>query len=290
MKQKKILTEEELNDAVDLLIERDRITAESIVYGIPRGGVYVADMIKAKVGCTVTSKADHATHIVDDLIDSGATMQKYSMYGGVKCALFDRSQSWLVFPWEIDGAVDTSAFDIVTRMLQRIGEDVGRDGLKDTPKRVVKSWEELYAGYSMNPDEILGRTFDNEESYNQMIVLKDIEFFSMCEHHLMPFFGKVHIAYIPNSESGHVVGISKLARLVDCFSRRLQIQERMTKQILNAIVDALDPHGVAVFVEAQHTCMIARGVRKQNSIMVTSALHGAFEQESTRLEFLLLQK
>jgi len=171
-------------------------------------------------------------------------------------------------------------------IISAIGDDPYREGLIDTPSRVVKSWKELYSGYNQSPEEILKRTFD-ADGYDQLIILKDIEFYSTCEHHMLPFFGKAYIGYIPNSR---VVGISKLARLVDCFARRLQIQERLTKQIAEAINEHLNPLGVAVLIEAKHLCMISRGVSKQNSVMVTSELIGCMRNQEARNEFLKLAK
>lgn len=171
--------------------------------------------------------------------------------------------------------------DSVVSLLRHIGEDPNREGLVDTPKRVVKSYKELYSGYGKKVEDIL-TVFDGE-SYDQIVLLKDIEFYSTCEHHMLPFFGKAHVAYIPN---GKVVGISKLARVVEIFSRRLQNQERLTKQVAEALMVALEPKGVAVVMEAQHFCMKARGVNKQNSIMKTAEMLGNFRtQQATREEF-----
>lgn len=174
---------------------------------------------------------------------------------------------------------------LVEGLICSIGEDPERQGLRDTPSRVVKSWSTIFGGYKMDPKEILERRFASEK-YDQMIVLRDIEMFSTCEHHMLPFYGKAHIAYIPN---GHVVGLSKLARLVECFARRLQIQERLTQQIADALNEHCQPRGVAVMIEAQHLCMVARGVQKQNSVMSTSALRGLFKDEQkVREEFLCM--
>lgn len=169
-----------------------------------------------------------------------------------------------------------------------IGEDKNREGLKDTPKRIIKSWNKLYGGYSQDPHKVLGTVFEEDIKTDQgMVILKDIGFFSMCEHHALPFFGKVHIGYIPNKR---VVGISKLARLVEVFARRLQIQEKMTNQIADTLQEVLDPLGVIVVVEAQHLCMVARGVEKQTSVMITSRVTGAFKDQTgiARNEFLKL--
>lgn len=171
----------------------------------------------------------------------------------------------------------------IRKIFDYIGEDRGREGLLETPKRVLKSWEHLYSGYKSNPKEILGRVFI-EGACDEMVVLKNIEFYSICEHHLLPFFGKISIGYIPDSK---VVGISKLARLVEVYSRRLQIQEKMTAQIADTLMEVLQPKGVMVVAEAKHMCMVMRGVEKQNSLMLTSAIRGLFKSDHrTREEFM----
>ncbi len=170
------------------------------------------------------------------------------------------------------------------QILSELGEDVHRDGLQKTPERMAKSVQYLTKGYKMDARAILnGARF--EESYSEMVIVKDIELYSLCEHHMLPFFGKAHIAYIPN---GYITGLSKLARVVECYARRLQVQERMTHQILDAINDTLHPQGVAVVIEARHLCMMMRGVQKQNSVTTTSAFCGQFEKEPTRSEFIRL--
>jgi GTP cyclohydrolase I len=169
-------------------------------------------------------------------------------------------------------------------ILTDLGEDVTREGLEKTPMRVAKSNLFLTQGYKMNAVDIINSA-KFKESYSEMVIVKDIELYSMCEHHMLPFFGKAHIAYIPN---GYITGLSKLARVVDCFSRRLQVQERMTHQILDAVKEALNPLGVAVVIEAKHLCMMMRGVQKQNSSTTTSAFCGEFENDKTRSEFLRL--
>jgi GTP cyclohydrolase I len=168
--------------------------------------------------------------------------------------------------------------------IRLIGEDPERDGLRKTPERMAKAIQFMTNGYEVDARAILnGAKF--KESYSEMVIVKDIELYSLCEHHLLPFFGKAHVAYIPN---GYITGLSKLARVVDCYARRLQVQERMTNQILNAINDTLHPQGVAVVIEAKHLCMMMRGVQKQNSITTTSAFCGQFEDERTRSEFIRL--
>ena len=170
------------------------------------------------------------------------------------------------------------------QILTELGEDADRDGLQETPVRVAKALQALTRGYHQDPKAVL-RAATFEDDYSQMVIVKDIEFYSLCEHHMLPFFGKVHIAYIPN---GHITGLSKLARIVDIFSRRLQVQERLTRQIKDCIEEALHPLGVMVVIEARHLCMQMRGVQKQNAITTTSDFCGAFERQSTRSEFLEL--
>ena len=169
-------------------------------------------------------------------------------------------------------------------VLKLIGEDPEREGLVKTPMRVAKAMQGLTRGYTMDAHKVLTDALF-EEKYNQMVIVKDIDFFSMCEHHMLPFYGKAHVAYIPN---GYITGLSKIARVVDIFSHRLQVQERLTQQIKDCIQDTLKPMGVMVVVEAKHMCMQMRGVEKQNSITTTSAFSGAFEQAKTREEFMNL--
>ncbi len=174
--------------------------------------------------------------------------------------------------------------DLVREMLVRMGEDPGREGLVRTPERVAKAMEFLTKGYHEDPREVLNDALFTVD-YDEMVIVKDIEMFSMCEHHMLPFFGKVHIAYIPN---GKVIGLSKLPRLVELFSRRLQVQERMTRQVAEAIEEMIQPQGVGVVIEARHLCMMMRGVEKQHSAAVTSAMLGVFRDIDTRTEFLSL--
>ena len=169
-------------------------------------------------------------------------------------------------------------------IIEELGENTERDGLLKTPERAAKAMQFLTQGYQQDAAEILkGAMF--KEDYNDMVIVKDIELYSLCEHHILPFFGKAHIAYIPN---GHIVGLSKLPRIVDVFARRLQVQERLTHQILDCINDTLKPEGVAVVIEASHMCMMMRGVQKQNSVTTTSGFRGAFQNIETRTEFLNL--
>jgi GTP cyclohydrolase I len=169
-------------------------------------------------------------------------------------------------------------------IIENLGEDVNREGLEKTPERVAKAMQFLTHGYGLDPLEILKSALFTEE-HKQMIVVKDIEVYSMCEHHMLPFFGKAHVAYIPN---GKIVGLSKIPRIVDAYARRMQVQERLTDQIKDCIQEALNPLGVAVVIEAQHMCMQMRGIQKQNSVTTTSSFTGAFEKDKTRKEFISL--
>jgi GTP cyclohydrolase I len=174
---------------------------------------------------------------------------------------------------------------LIEELLQEIGEEPGRQGLLRTPGRVARSFEFLTQGYQLDPQKILNDAVF-EESYNEMLIVKDIDFYSLCEHHLLPFFGRAHVAYIPN---GRIVGLSKIARLVEMYSRRLQVQERLTNEIARVIEKVLQPRGVGVIIEAQHLCMMMRGVQKQNSYAISSAMVGEFESDpKTRGEFMQL--
>ena len=174
--------------------------------------------------------------------------------------------------------------EYVRKMLEEIGEDPTREGLRDTPQRVDKAMRFLTSGYALDPDKVLNNALFDVE-YDEMVIVTDIDFFSLCEHHLLPFFGKCHVAYLPDKK---VIGLSKLARLVEMFSRRLQVQERLTTQIAQTLLERLKPLGVGVVIEAQHMCMIMRGVEKQNSRAVTSSMLGTFRSPGTRSEFLEL--
>ncbi len=175
--------------------------------------------------------------------------------------------------------------DLVAEMIRRLGDDPEREGMAKTPERVEKAMRFLTHGYRSSPEEVIGDALFAEQHHN-MVLVKDIEMYSLCEHHLLPFFGKVHVAYIPN---GQIMGLSKTARLVEVFSRRFQVQERLTEQIAQALWDIVSPQGVGVIIEAHHLCMMMRGVEKQNSVTITSAMRGAFlEDPATRDEFLRL--
>jgi GTP cyclohydrolase I len=184
-----------------------------------------------------------------------------------------------------DRAVDLKRIQAaVEEILRAVGEDPNREGLRETPQRVARMYKELFSGLNQDPKEILKKTFT--QKYDEMVVVRDIDFQSMCEHHLLPFFGKAHVAYLPN---GKIVGLSKLARVVEVLARRPQVQERMTEELADLIMDELQPRGVGVILEASHTCMTVRGVRKTNSVCTTSAMRGSFaSRESTRSELMSL--
>jgi GTP cyclohydrolase IA len=190
-------------------------------------------------------------------------------------------------PVEQSALESASTQDLYRELLVRGGEDPARDGLIRTPERMEKALQFLTRGYTMDVKEVLHEALFDVD-YDEMVIVKDVEFYSMCEHHMLPFFGKAHVAYVPQ---GKVIGLSKIPRLVDVFARRLQVQERLTRQIGDAITDAINPQGVAVILEAQHLCMMMRGVEKQSSLTVTSAMLGVFKtQLQTRNEFLSLMR
>lgn len=283
------------------------------LFPIPQGGVPVAMRLQKELhllGQTLVEIVDEDWYtanclskqnylvVVDDIVDSGRTMEKYSAKGLFTTAAIHlqansaftpsyyvekiASDIWIEYWWEKKG---TDIESHIVRQLEYIGEDPNREGLLETPKRIVKSWDKLYGGYKIDPKSVFKSFADG--ACDSMVVLKDIEFFSTCEHHMLPFSGKAHIAYIPN---GRVLGISKLARLLEIYSRRMQIQERIGEQIVDAIMENLGAKGAICVLEAQHHCMTARGVEKQKSIMITSSLRGVFEEISVRNEFLTLVK
>jgi len=255
------------------------------LYGIPRGGAIVAGMTGRAVNLP-----EQADWIVDDVKDSGATAARYQeKFNRPVWCLVDKEEEnllgqWVRFPWE-ESDPQADITDTVRRQLEFIGEDPTRAGLIDTPKRVIKALTELTEGYRQDPIEILGTTFD--EPYDEMIVVEGINFFSLCEHHVLPFSGTATVGYIP---SKRVVGLSKIARLVNCFSRRLQIQERLTRQIAQTLQEVLSPKGVGVILRGSHSCMTMRGIKSQGAL-VTSFLTGVMrDTPEARQEFLGFNK
>lgn len=268
------------------------------IYGVPRGGIPVAYLLAAITDrIEVVEHPGSADWIVDDIIDSGATRDAFNEQfpGKPFIALADflptRKQpgQWVVFPWEqsLNGE-DQSATDIPIRLLQYIGEDPKREGLKETPQRFLKAWKHWTSGYGKQPADVMKVFKDGAERYDEMLFENDLPFYSMCEHHLAPFFGTATIAYIPD---GTVCGLSKMHRVLDIFARRLQMQERLTVQVADALMELLKPKGVGIIIKARHMCKESRGVSIQGSYTTTSALRGKFLDEPTvRAEFLNLAK
>ena len=264
-------------------------------YPVPRGGVPVAYALQSLAPMVLVETPAEADVFIDDLIDSGSTCERYcDEHPGVPFfALLDKRTDeqfkgqWIVFPWEVteDGA-DASGNDIVVRLLQLVGENADREGLLETPARVVKAWRHWCSGYGKDPAKLLKVFKDGGETYDQMVLVKDIPIYSHCEHHLAAIIGTASIAYIPN---GKIVGLSKLSRLADMFARRLQVQERLTDQIADALFKHLEPKGVGVLIKARHLCMESRGICQQGHHTVTTALRGVIKDEpETRAEFLRL--
>jgi GTP cyclohydrolase I len=268
------------------------------IYGIPRGGIYVALAFKARLQelVDIVESPEDADIFVDDIRDSGKTAETYKeKFGTSTLALYDAQQSksdyeylrrnWIVFPWE-EQQLETGPKENIRRIIEFIGDDPNREGLIETPDRVLRSYKKIFGGYGQRVEDVL-KVFE-EDSSDEMVLLKNIEFYSTCEHHMIPFHGKAHIAYIPD---GKVIGISKLARILEVFARRLQIQDRLCAQITSALMEHLQPRGAACIMEAQHFCMTSRGVEKQHSVMTTSSLQGVFKtMPDARAELLNLIK
>lgn len=276
------------------------------VYAIPCGGVPAAFAMRCYADFHMVDDPKDADYIVDDLIESGGTMARVlgeaaistpsgrkfiSGRGAPKpVVLLDKRSDewngqWVVFPWEV--TAEKGVEDHFIRILQFIGEDPQREGLLETPTRVAKAWQHWAGGYGRDPADILKTFEDGAEGVDEMVVVKDIPFYTNCEHHMAPFFGTATVAYIPE---GRIVGLSKINRLVDCFARRLQVQERLTTQIAEAIMEHLKPKGVGVVLKARHLCIESRGVCQQGSSTTTSALRGVFADGTVRQEFLQLAR
>ena len=298
MKQKRILTWEECYMLGQRTLEKITFTVKSSksikIYGIPRGGVNAAQVImtccKEQDVVTLVESPQEADVFVDDIIDSGKTREEWGQRFPFKpfFALIERTESnvdtWYVFPWE--GKEQEGPEHNIRRILEYIGENPDREGLVETPKRILKSYDRLFGGYKKKPEDLM-KVFE-DGACDEMVILKNIRFYSTCEHHMLPFWGVAHVAYIPN---GKVIGVSKLARLVDMFARRMQIQERIGEQVVDALMRFLNAKGAACVIEAQHMCMTARGVENQTAKMVTSALRGCLQQDArARMEFLQMIK
>jgi GTP cyclohydrolase I len=285
--------EERARDIAVGIEKQFRERRDVIAYPIPRGGIPAALAVQSQTSKTAHPYLLHITEdpyiadiFIDDIIDSGTTREKFL---GIRplpfFALVDKQEEgmdWWEFPWERMSG-EQGPEENVRRLIEYIGDDPNREGLLETPSRVVRSYTELFGGYGINPSTVL-KVFE-DDSCDEMVIVRDIEFYSSCEHHMLPFFGKAHIAYIPD---GRVVGVSKLVRLLEVFARRLQIQERLCEQVTGALDEHLKPKGSACVLEAKHLCMTGRGVSKQHSVMVTSSLTGAFREKGNpaRIEFL----
>lgn len=271
------------------------------VYAIPRGGIPVAYALLKFREFDLVDSPRQADYIIDDLVDSGATMSRiceelHDVGHPVKpIVLIDKldpgcdpelKDAWIVFPWEESevGSIE----DNVRRLLQFVGEDPDRGGLLETPTRVARAWQFWTSGYECDPKDVLKCFEDGAEQCDEMVVVKDLPFYTHCEHHLAAFFGTATIAYIPN---GKVVGLSKLSRVLDIYARRLQVQERLTTQVADALMEHLQPKGVGVLLKARHLCMESRGVCQQGHHTRTSALRGVFKEDpAARAEFYSLDK
>jgi GTP cyclohydrolase I len=274
------------------------------LFPIPRGGIFAAQALQAalasrRLPCEIVEAPVEADYYIDDIIDSGntrlATIRQFGdkpFYALVNKKAEEEHQEvkdkWYYFPWERMTGEDGLQANII-RTLEFIGEDPTRPGLLETPKRVQKAYEEMFAGYRVNKDQIRDMLKIFNEEADEMILCKGIEFYSTCEHHMLPFIGEAHVAYIPNAN--RVVGLSKLPRLVDVYARRLQIQERIARQVTAALDMYVLPKGSACIIEARHLCVQCRGVSKQHSSMVTSSLTGVFrEKPEARAELFSLIK
>lgn len=295
---------DELAVRIDNHQKTQHVVAPARIYGIPRGGCHVASFLAAR-GYGIADDINDANVVVDDLVDSGRTADTaLSFASSSEAVYFDallrkptspkhrapnakEVADWVVFPWErgLD-AVETSAEDAVVRLIERVGEDPNRSGLLRTPARVVKALGEMTEGYNIDPKSLC--TVFTEPDADEMIVLQNISFVSLCEHHLLPFTGTAAVGYVPRD--GLVIGVSKLARVVHTFARRLQIQERLTRQVAGFLMDYedLNPLGAGAVVKAHHSCMRCRGVREHDARMVTSATYGIIRDDAGRAEFLRL--
>lgn len=269
------------------------------VFGIPSGGSVIAALLAERPHILLVDSVDDAEVLVDDMYETGATMRAYGGAQHTKFVAYYKSPAnpfqagvwgevrldngvWVKFPWEGEHVPESN----VQRILEYLGEDPQRDGLIDTPRRVLAALAEMTVGYRQNPEAILGKRFMVD--YPSMVVVRNVAFTSLCEHHMLPFVGMAHVAYVPGAEAREVVGLSKLARLVECYARRLQVQERMTNQIASAVMEHLQASGAGCIVVAKHQCMACRGVRKAEAEMVTSSLLGTFKEGPVRAEFLTL--
>jgi len=296
MSSKVVLTHEQVRARVSQLADFCNTHSLLNLFPIPRGGIPVAYLMLGENRMfNLVNDPNEADVFLDDIIDSGETMKKWCDDYPDKpfLALVDKlditdelKDSWVVFPWEVNegGSIE----DNIRRLLQFVGEDPNRGGLLETPRRVAKAWSHWTSGYGKEPKDLLKVFEDGADGCDEMVIVKDIPFYTHCEHHMAPFFGTATVAYIPN---GRIVGLSKISRIVDMFARRLQVQERLTNQIADALAENLLPKGVGVVIKARHLCMESRGICQQGHHTITSALRGVLkEDEKARAEFMSLAK
>lgn len=296
MSNKVVLTHQQIQDRVAKLADFCQLHGLLRLFPIPRGGIPVAYlMLGHSSNFQLVNDPNLADAFVDDIIDSGETMKKWcdDYPGKAFFAVVDKldpvdefKDNWVVFPWEVneDGSIE----DNIRRLLQFVGEDPKRGGLLETPHRVAKAWRHWTSGYGKDAKDLLKVFEDGADGCDEMVIVKDIPFYTHCEHHMAPFFGTATVAYIPN---GRIVGLSKISRIVDMFARRLQVQERLTNQVADALAENLLPKGVGVVIKARHLCMESRGICQQGHHTITSALRGVLkEDEKARAEFMSLAK
>jgi GTP cyclohydrolase I len=280
------------SDLANLIIKQVSPRFGVKIYPIPRGGIPAAYAVGRHLNCRFVDKPCEADAFIDDILDTGKTSENwkerfpntpfYALIDKKNPVHISRFPGWVVFPWE--GTSEAGITDNITRILEFVGDDPTRGGLAETPNRVAKAWQFWCSGYDKDPAEVLKTFEDGAEKHDQMITVKDIPIYSHCEHHMAAIFGTITISYIPN---GKIVGLSKLSRLTDIFARRLQVQERMTDQIADALYEHLKPKGVGVVIKARHMCMESRGVCQQGHHTITTALRGNFKEFGpARAEFL----
>lgn len=284
---------------VALQISQEQGNRAVVLYGVPRGGYPAAQAVALALNVIgnpsfVTGDVQDADYVIDDLVDSGATLKRYQERFPDRPfrALYNKNNpeykgAWLVFPWEgNEDATDETIEDNVTRIIQYVGDDPTRGGLLETPRRVAKAWKEWCCGYHVDPKDVLKVFEDGADGCDQMVTVAEIPIYSKCEHHMADIFGTATISYIPDKK---IVGLSKLSRVANIFARRLQVQERLTNQIADAINTHLQPRGVGVCIKARHMCMESRGINQQGHHTVTTALRGVIRDEAeARSEFLRL--
>jgi len=292
----RLLSWEEINGAAEVLATRWQGTPLTKVWGVPTGGVVAAYEFSRVSGIPLLrsypAHVDPSLLIVDDIVDSGRTLAPYKTAGFQVDALYRRDhapedlapdahlvEEWVQFPWESTGSPE----DAVVRLLQYIGEDPMRDGLRDTPKRVCRALKEMTSGYTGVSRDVVGRMF--ECKFDEMVIVRGIRFSSMCEHHMMPFVGTIDIGYFPGPR---ILGLSKLARIVEVYSKRLQVQERMVQCIADEIMSVAEAEGVGVVVRAFHSCMGCRGVLQPDAEAITSVVRGSMQEQTRKSEFLRL--